>query len=82
MFSTLLELAGFGAIIAATYLVGGLVAALYVAGPVLLLLGYAVEDERAVLALGRAVAPARKRLVGLRAAHVVRRARRQLAKAG
>lgn len=55
MFSTLLELAGFGAIIAATALVAGLAGALFVAGPVLLVIGYATDDEKATVALSRVV---------------------------
>jgi hypothetical protein len=59
VFSTLLELAGFAAIIAATYLLAGLAASLFVAGGCLLLTGYATEDEKAVLALRRATRPVR-----------------------
>lgn len=81
MFSTLLELAGFGVIIAATALLGGLVPALYVAGPVLLLLGYAVEDENAAVALRRATSPVRRRARALRDARLQRRRRRELSKA-
>ena len=80
MVSTVLELAGFCAIIAATFLVAGLAAALFVTGPVLLLCGYAVEDEKAVMALSRAVTVAARPVRGVRA-RLTRRGRRELAKA-
>jgi hypothetical protein len=79
--STLLELAGFGAIIAATYLIGGLIPALYTTGGVLLLVGYAVEDKQAALALHRVLAPVRQRFAAARATHAARKGRRDLAKA-
>lgn len=82
MFSTLLELAGFGALIAAAVLLGGLVAGLLTAGPILLLLGYATDDQAAVTSLVRASMPARRRVLAFRAARSARRARRQFAKAG
>lgn len=80
MLSTLLELAGFAAIVAATYLLGGLVPCLYTAGGLLLLVGYAVEDEQAALALRGASAPVRGWLLARRQARVLRSQQRELAK--
>lgn len=45
MFSTCLEIAGFAAFVVATFLLGGVAAALYVAGGELLLVGVALGRE-------------------------------------
>jgi hypothetical protein len=67
MLSTLLDLLGFAAFVAATYLLAGPVGALYVAGAALLIISLAVNDDAAAAALGRVTAPARVRLTALRA---------------
>lgn len=72
MFSTFLELLGFAAFVAATYLVAGLAGALYVGGGLLLVLGYATNDDAAGAVVAKALAPARARVLALRA----RRARK------
>jgi hypothetical protein len=62
MFSTFLDLLGFAAFVAATYLLAGPVGGLYVAGAALLITGAAVNDEAANAALGRLVGPLRARV--------------------
>lgn len=81
MLSTLLELAGFASIVAASYLVGGIIVGLYVLGPVLLLVGYAADDERATVSLARAMAPVRRARARVSARWQQRKGRRELAKA-
>lgn len=78
MLSTLFELAGFATIVAATYLTAGLVAALYTTGGLLLVVGYAVDDEKAVVSVARAMAPVRRLSFKIRQPL---RLRRKLAKA-
>lgn len=46
MLSTALELAGFAAVVVATYLLGGPIPATYVLGAVLLFLGVATDESR------------------------------------
>lgn len=80
MLSTFLELAGFASLIAATFLLGGLIAALYSGGAVLLLIGYATDDAKAAVSVARAVAPVR-RVPGRVRARLTERRQRRLAKA-
>lgn len=62
MLSTLLDLLGFAAFVAATYLVAGPAGALYVSGAALLVTSLAVDDEAASAVLGRPVRSVRARL--------------------
>lgn len=67
MLSTFLELLGFTALTAATYLVAGPAGALYVAGASLLFIAYAIDDTSVAATLGRATAPLRTRVTAWRA---------------
>lgn len=77
MLSTLLELLGFAAFVAATYLLAGPVGALYTGGAAFLIVGYAVTDSPADTALSRASAPARARIGALRTRIRAARAKRK-----
>jgi hypothetical protein len=74
MFSTLLELLGFAAFVAATYIVAGLAGALYVAGGSLLFIAYAIDDESVASAAGRLAAPVRARFTTWRARRAQKKA--------
>lgn len=75
MFSTLLELLGFAAFVAATYLIFGLAGALYVGGGLLLVVGYAVDDEASAgTIVTKVTASARSRVQALRSKHAAKKA--------
>lgn len=74
MLSTLLELLGFAAFTAATYIIAGPAGALYVAGASLLFIAYAIDDKSVASAAGRALAPARARISAWRDRRVQKRA--------
>ena len=74
--STAVELAGFACLCVAAFLGAGLVVGLCVTGFVGLLIGYAVEDAAAALAVSRVLVPIKARIARLRLRRQNRRFRR------
>jgi hypothetical protein len=66
MLSTLLDVLGFAAFTAATYLLAGPAGALYVAGACLLITSLGVNDDAAATHVRRLVGPVRRRARAIR----------------